>query len=191
MYCTEGPGRRLTISWMVVIAHSFPPSLPLSSQHDRGGSRDDARSRQLKERHKGSHGNHNRRYLADRKRNKGMGAPPRYWGRVQSYALVDHTRLECVVHKHSNITCLLHYELYTNWKLIIKWHSLMYSMQTWGPGFDSQWLLVFQALFLIYGLVSCPACVHLSVKAVWSQVSWAYFQEVIRTNEIVRSLIIT
>ena len=68
---------------------------------------------------------------------------------------VDHTRLECVVHKHSNITCLLHYDLYIAIRIYIHKlridHSLMYNMQTWGPGFDSQWLLVFQALF-----PSCP-----------------------------------
>ena len=131
------------------------PPLP-SSQHDHGGGRDDAWSRQLKERHKGRHGNHNRRYLADRKRNKGMGAPPRYWGRGQCYVPVDHTRLECVVHKHSNITYQLHHDLYIAIQIYINNlridHSLMYNMQTWGPGFDSQWLLVFQALF--------PSCPH-------------------------------
>ena len=67
---------------VIVLWHTtvITPSFLLlpSSQHDRGGGRDDARSRQLKERHKGSHGNHNRKYLADRKRNKGMG-PLRYW----------------------------------------------------------------------------------------------------------------
>ena len=45
-------------------------------KHDRG---DDQRSRQLNERHKSlSHANHNRKNLADRKRNKGMGALSRF-----------------------------------------------------------------------------------------------------------------
>lgn len=39
--------------------------------------RGEVRSRQLKERHKGSHGNHNRKAMADRKRGKGMGPLPR------------------------------------------------------------------------------------------------------------------
>jgi len=50
----------------------------LLPQHDRGRSEDiPVRARQLKERHKGSHGNHNRKDLADKKRRRGMGAPPR------------------------------------------------------------------------------------------------------------------
>ena len=44
-------------------------------QGDQTRAVDDTRSRQLKERNKGTKANHNRRNLADRKRNKGMGGP--------------------------------------------------------------------------------------------------------------------
>ena len=43
----------------------------------RGGGRE-VRERQLKEKHKGRVANHNRRALADRKRGRGFGGPPRY-----------------------------------------------------------------------------------------------------------------
>ena len=42
----------------------------------RGGR--EVRERQLKEKHKGRVANHNRRVLADRKRGRGFGGPPRY-----------------------------------------------------------------------------------------------------------------
>lgn len=44
----------------------------------RGGGGREVRERQLKEKHKGRVANHNRRVLADRKRGRGFGGPPRY-----------------------------------------------------------------------------------------------------------------
>ena len=41
-----------------------------------GGKPGELKSRQSKERHKGSRANHNRRALADRKRDRGMAGPP-------------------------------------------------------------------------------------------------------------------
>ena len=43
----------------------------------KGGGREQ-RSRQSKEHHKGSRANHNRRALADRKRDRGMAGPARH-----------------------------------------------------------------------------------------------------------------
>ena len=42
------------------------------------GGAGEQRSRQSKERHKGSRANHNRRALADRKRDRGMAGPAKY-----------------------------------------------------------------------------------------------------------------
>ena len=42
----------------------------------KGGGGGEQRSRQSKERHKGSRANHNRRAMADRKRDRGMTGPP-------------------------------------------------------------------------------------------------------------------
>ena len=42
-----------------------------------GGQRE-TRDRQVKEKHKSRVANHSRKFLADRKRGRGLGAPPRY-----------------------------------------------------------------------------------------------------------------
>ena len=46
------------------------------AKSEGGGKAGEQRSHQSKERHKGSRANHNRRALADRKRDRGMAGPP-------------------------------------------------------------------------------------------------------------------